>query len=159
TGGTALSGALDDCVTSVGTNVSRAAGVSGRLTGTTNSRLDAHTTSTAIHRGADPWNTRWPSVAAAGAINSSTGRSPYTATSAPRTATFVPNSVDCVAASTVARKPISAPYSTRAPRPNGAVFGSVIMKKRKIKISGDVTRMRQSDASHTGPTCQRAVKQ
>ena len=39
----------------------------------------------------------------------------------------------------------------------GIVFGSVIMKKRKTRISGEKTSTRQKCQSSTGPRCQRAV--
>ena len=39
----------------------------------------------------------------------------------------------------------------------GIVFGSVIMKKRKTRISGEKTRIRQSSQPSIGPRCQRAV--
>ena len=42
-------------------------------------------------------------------------------------------------------------------RPSGIVFGSVIMKKRKIRISGEVTSSHQKSQPVIGPTCQRAV--
>ena len=41
--------------------------------------------------------------------------------------------------------------------PAGIVFGSVIMKKRKTRISGENARTRQKYQSETGPRCQRAV--
>jgi hypothetical protein len=37
------------------------------------------------------------------------------------------------------------------------VLGSVIMKKRKTRISGEVTRTHQNSAPSIGPTCQAAV--
>ncbi len=47
---------------------------------------------------------------------------------------------------------------TRRPAfPAGIVFGSVIMKKRKTRISGENASTRQNSQSLTGPTCQRAV--
>ena len=42
-------------------------------------------------------------------------------------------------------------------RPRGAVFGSVIMKKRKSRISGEVTSADQNSRPWTGPTCHRVV--
>ena len=59
----------------------------------------------------------------------------------------------------------AAPRATRSRRrrpgaptfPAGIVFGSVIMKKRKTRISGEKARTRQKYQSETGPRCQRAV--
>ena len=42
-------------------------------------------------------------------------------------------------------------------RPAGMVFGSVIMKKRKTRISGDETSSHQNSAPSIGPTCHAAV--
>ena len=45
----------------------------------------------------------------------------------------------------------------RARRSRGAVFGSVIMKKKKTSTSGEVTRTHQNEKPWIGPRCQRAV--
>ncbi len=51
------------------------------------------------------------------------------------------------------------PNTTRAVRPDGTVFGSVIMKKRKIRTSGEVTITRQYSKPQTGAKAQRATMQ
>ena len=57
----------------------------------------------------------------------------------PRTATFVANSVVCGAISTTASRPIPIAYARRPGPVRGIVRGSVIMKKRKTRISGEKT--------------------
>ena len=81
----------------------------------------------------------------------------HTTKSAARIATFVPNSVVCGAMSSVASRPTPMAYTRRPPRLAGIVFGSVIMKKRKTRISGEETRSHQNSAPSIGPTCQAAV--
>ena len=49
------------------------------------------------------------------------------------------------------------PKTTRATRPDGTVFGSVIMKKRKMKISGEVMMIHQKWAPPIGVNDQRVV--
>ena len=49
------------------------------------------------------------------------------------------------------------PYAARSFCPRGVVRGSVIMKKRKTRISGDVSRTDQRYAPAIGPRCQRAA--
>ena len=73
--------------------------------------------------------------------------------------TLAPNSVVCGAISNVLTTATPAAKISRATRPAGTVFGSVIMKKRKIKISGDVTIVHQKRESHTGSNDQLAVMQ
>ncbi len=52
---------------------------------------------------------------------------------------------------------MAAPKARRASREWGTVFGSVIMKNRNTRISGENTRIRHSSAPVIGPRCQRAV--
>ena len=47
----------------------------------------------------------------------------------------------------------------RPTRPGGTVFGSVIMKNRKMRTSGEVTITRQKSNPHTGANAQRATMQ
>ena len=54
-------------------------------------------------------------------------------------------------------RPIATPKTRRALASSGTVFGSVIMKNRKTRISGENTRTRHSSAPMIGPRCQRAV--
>ena len=61
--------------------------------------------------------------------------------------------------SSVLATPTSRPNTTRATRPAGTVFGSVIMKSRKISTSGDTMITRQKSKPHTGANAQRAVMQ
>ena len=70
---------------------------------------------------------------------------------------MVANSVRIGATSSDEKNATAAAYTTRATRPIGAVRGSVIMKNRKMRISGDVTRTDQNSHPLTEPTCQRAV--
>src|SRR6266849_6638137 len=51
------------------------------------------------------------------------------------------------------------PKTNLATGPSGTVLGSGIMNKAKIRISGDVTRIRQSSEPHMGVTCQLATMQ
>ena len=69
------------------------------------------------------------------------------------------HSVVCGAISSVQTNPTEAANASRATRPDGTVFGSVIMKKRKISTSGDVTITHQNREPHTGANDQRAVMQ
>ena len=73
--------------------------------------------------------------------------------------TFVPNSSVCGAISSTLTTATSAPNTIRPTRPAGTVFGSVIMKKRKIRTSGDVTTTRQKSNPQTGAKAQLAVMQ
>ncbi len=81
----------------------------------------------------------------------------HTIASAPSRATLVQYSVRIGAISSVATIAIAAAYLTRADGPRGAVRGSVIMKKRKTRISGEVTSTHQNESPRSGPRCQRAV--
>ena len=85
------------------------------------------------------------------------GRAAQTMKREESTATFVANSVVCGAASSAASNPIATAYTRRPTFPAGIVFGSVIMKKRKTRISGEKARTCQKYQSETGPRCQRAV--
>ena len=59
--------------------------------------------------------------------------------------------------STVETTPIAVPYAMRPTRPDGTVRGSVIMKNRKIRISGDVMMIHQKWAPVIGVNDQRVV--
>ena len=85
------------------------------------------------------------------------GRAAQTMKREESTATFVANSVVCGAARSAASNPIATAYTRRPTFPVGIVFGSVIMKKRKTRISGEKARTCQKYQSETGPRCQRAV--
>src|SRR4029450_4565712 len=97
---------------------------------------------------------RAPSAALTTSI---TGRAAHTMASAARTDTFVANSLVRGAISSTDRRPMEAPNARRAGCDPGVVFGSVIMKNRNTRISGDSTRTRQSSNPVIGPRCQRAV--
>ncbi len=92
-----------------------------------------------------------------GANASTNGRAAQTIASAPSTATLLANSVPCGAMSSTASTPTDTPKTRRPTRPVGTVLGSVIMKNRKTRISGEKTSARQKAASEIGPRCQRAV--
>ncbi len=64
-------------------------------------------------------------------------------TSPPSKATFVPNSSVCGAIMSVHATATRKPNRTRPTRPDGTVFGSVIMKNRKISSSGENMITRQ----------------
>ena len=98
-----------------------------------------------------------PRDRAASANSRSSGRAAQTMKSAESTATFVANSVVCGALSSAASRPIATAYTRRPTRLEGIVFGSVIMKNRKTRISGEKARTCQKYQSETGPRCQRAV--
>ena len=72
---------------------------------------------------------------------------------------MVPNSLVWAAISNVLATPTRTPNSTRPTRPVGTVFGSVIMKNRKINTSGEMTITRQKSNPHTGAKAHRAVMQ
>ena len=80
-------------------------------------------------------------------------------TSPASNATLELNSVVCGAISSVLTTATHAAKTSRATRPAGTVFGSVIMKNRKISTSGDVTITHQKREPHTGANAQRAVMQ
>ena len=85
------------------------------------------------------------------------GRAAQTTKSALSTATFVANSVVNGAIRSVASSPTPTAYARRPARLSGIVRGSVIMKKRNTRISGDDTSVHQNSAPSIGPTCQAAV--
>ena len=70
---------------------------------------------------------------------------------------MTPNSVSHGAIRREATTPMLKPKTTRATRPDGTVFGSVIMKKRKMKISGEVMMIHQKWAPPIGVNDQRVV--
>ncbi len=72
---------------------------------------------------------------------------------------MAPNSVVWGAINNVHTIATPIPNTTRATRPAGVVFGSVIMKNRKIRISGENTITHQKCAPHTGSNDHRAVMQ
>ena len=73
--------------------------------------------------------------------------------------TLVPNSSVWGAISSVLATATSTPKATRPTRPAGTVFGSVIMKNRKIRTSGEVTITRQKSTPQTGANDQSAIMQ
>ena len=77
--------------------------------------------------------------------------------SAARSATFVQNSVVVGAIRSTARSPIATRVDATLAISCGDVFGSVIMKKRKMSTSGEKTSTRQNSKPVIGPRCQRAV--
>ena len=88
---------------------------------------------------------------------STIGRAAQTTVSEARIATFVAYSVCSGAIISAASRPTPTPYASRARCPRGVVRGSVIMKNRKMRISGDVSSTRQRYASAIGPRCQCAT--
>ena len=78
-----------------------------------------------------------------GTSRSTSGRAVQRTTSPDSSATFVPNSSVWGAISSVLAIATSAPKTIRPTPPLGTVFGSVIMKNRKIRTSGEATITRQ----------------
>ena len=74
-------------------------------------------------------------------------------------ATLVPNSLVWGAIRSVLAIATRKPNATRPTRPAGTVFGSVIMKNRKIRTSGEVTMTRQKSNPQTGANAQLVVMQ
>ena len=72
---------------------------------------------------------------------------------------MAPNSFVCGAIRSVDTAATSSANTIRATRPAGIVFGSVIMKNRKMRTSGEMTITRQKSKPHTGAKAQRAVMQ
>ena len=66
----------------------------------------------------------------------------------------MPNSSVCGAIRSVLATATRTPKTIRPTRPAGTVFGSVIMKNRKIISSGDVTMTRQKSKPQTGSNAQ-----
>ena len=73
--------------------------------------------------------------------------------------TLVPNSSVWGAIRSVLATATSRPKTTRPTLPGGTVFGSVIMKNRKIRTSGEKTITRQKSNPQTGANAQLAVMQ
>ena len=67
------------------------------------------------------------------------------------------NSVVVGAIRTDASSPSETAYTSRADGERGAVFGSVIMKKRNTSTSGEVTSTHHRWKPEIGPRCHRAV--
>ena len=89
-----------------------------------------------------------------GRKRSRTGRAAHTTTSPASSPTLVPNSLVWGAMSRVLATATRKPKTTRPTRPAGEVFGSVIMKNRKIRTSGEVTMTRQKSTPQTGANAQ-----
>ena len=71
----------------------------------------------------------------------------------------MPNSLVCGAIRSVLATATRTPNTIRPTRPPGTVLGSVIMKNRKIRTSGEVTMTRQKSNPQTGANAQFAVMQ
>ena len=91
------------------------------------------------------------------ASTSSRGRAAQTIVSAPSTASFAENSLVQGAMSSVASNPTDTAYTRRPRGLSGIVRGSVIMKKRKTRTSGEVTRSHHRSTPAIGPRCHAAV--
>ena len=94
-----------------------------------------------------------------GTRRSRIGRAAHTTTRPASSPTLVPNSLVCGAIRSVLATATRTPNTTRPTRPAGTVFGSVIMKNRKIRTSGEVTITRQKSKPQTGAKAQFAVMQ
>ena len=73
--------------------------------------------------------------------------------------TFVPHSVVWGAISSTLPIPTEMAKAILATRPAGMVLGSVSMKNRKIRTSGEITIIRQKSLPQTGPNAQSVVMQ
>ncbi len=73
--------------------------------------------------------------------------------------TFVPHSVVWGAISSTLPIPTDIAKTILAIRPAGIVLGSVSMKNRKMRTSGEITIVRQKSLPQTGPKAQSAVMQ
>ena len=69
------------------------------------------------------------------------------------------NSFVCGAISSVLAIATRSPNTIRPTCPVGTVFGSVIMKNRKMRTSGEVTMTRQKSVPQTGENAQFATMQ
>ena len=87
------------------------------------------------------------------------GRAAHRTTRPASSATFVPNSSVWGAIRSVLAIADEEAEDDPSDRPPGTVFGSVIMKNRKIITSGEVTMTRQKSKPHTGANAQLAVMQ
>ena len=94
-----------------------------------------------------------------GNTRSKKGRAALITNRPERRPTFAPNSWVCGAISNVEAIATISANTRRPTRPAGTVRGSVIMKKRKIMTSGEVTITRQKSTPQTGENDQRAVMQ
>ena len=100
---------------------------------------------------------RPPLIRRPGKYRSNRGRAAHTITNPESRPTLAPNSVSQGAMSTADTTPIAVPNTMRATRPAGTVRGSVIMKNRKIRISGDVMMIHQKWVPVIGVNDQRVV--
>ena len=94
-----------------------------------------------------------------GSTRSSSGRAAHRTTRPASRPTLVPNSSVCGAMRSVLATPTRRPKTIRPTRPTGTVLGSVIMKNRKMRTSGEITITRTKSGPHTGVNDQRAVMQ
>src|SRR4051812_2574753 len=94
-----------------------------------------------------------------GSTRSSSGRAAQTTTRPAGSATFVLNSFVWGAISRVLAIATRSPKTIRPTWPVGTVFGSVIMKNRKMRTSGEVTMTRQKSVPQTGENAQFATMQ
>ena len=141
----------------VASSESGRAGIPAAKTSAPNTSAPTSAAPAAAGRG-NAQNGRRTSCARRAAPTSSTSpRAAQRIASDARIATFVANSVVCGAIRSVARSPTPIAYARRPVLLAGVVFGSVIMKKRKTRISGEETRSHQNCAPSIGPTCQAAV--
>src|SRR6266851_7698601 len=100
------------------------------------------------------------SAASNGATNRANANRPaHAMTRLARMAVLVQYSRAVGPSSSTARMATTTPKTTLATGPSGTVLGSGIMNKAKIRISGEVTRIRQSSEPHMGVTCQLATMQ
>src|SRR6202140_2184698 len=89
----------------------------------------------------------------------SANRSEQAMTRLARIAVLVQNSSVVGPSRRTANSATITPKTMRATLPSGTVLGSGIMNRAKIRISGDVTRISQSDLPQRGDRCQLATIQ
>ena len=95
---------------------------------------------------------RPPPIAVRGRAGRGSGEPAQTTTRPARSPTLVPNSLVCGAIRSVLATATRMPNTTRPTRPAGTVFGSVIMKNRKISTSGEMTITRQKSTRRPART-------
>ena len=97
---------------------------------------------------------RPPSERGSGSDRSRSGPAAQTTTRPASSPTLVPNSLVWGAIRSMLATATSSPNATRPTCPAGTVLGSVIMKNRKIRTSGEVTMTRQKSKPQTGANAQ-----
>src|SRR5450759_1385388 len=102
---------------------------------------------------------RTPSASSGARKRARANRSAQATTRLARIAVLVQNSSVVGPSSRTDNSATTAPNTIRETLPSGTVLGSDSMNRAKIKTSGEVTRICQSDLPHRGVRCQLATMQ